>query len=38
LSRAASALADRGSLRGIDIEGDEAIKPFDERVAGALTL
>jgi hypothetical protein len=31
-------LADRGSLRGIDIEGDEAIERFDELVAGALTL
>ena len=31
-------LADRGSLRGIDTEGDEAIERFDELVAGALTL
>jgi hypothetical protein len=31
-------VADRGSLRGIDIEGDEAIKPVDELLAGALTL
>jgi hypothetical protein len=27
-------LADRGSLRGIDTEGDEAIERFDELVAG----
>jgi hypothetical protein len=31
-------LADRGSLRGIDADGDEAIEHFDELVAGALTL
>jgi hypothetical protein len=30
-------LADRGPLRGIDTEGDEAIERFDELVAGALT-
>jgi hypothetical protein len=33
--RRPSALADRGSLRGIDTEGDEAIERFDELVAGA---
>jgi acyl-CoA dehydrogenase len=31
-------LADRGPLRGIDIEGDEAIERFDELVAGAMAL
>ena len=31
-------LADRGPLRGIDAEGDEAIERFDELVAGALSL
>ena len=31
-------LADRGPLRGIDADGDEAIERFDELVAGALTL
>jgi hypothetical protein len=29
-------LADRGPLRGIDAEGDEAIERFDEIVDGAL--
>ena len=29
-------LADRGPLRGIDADGDEAIERFDELVAGAL--
>jgi hypothetical protein len=31
-------LADRGPLRGIAAEGDEAIERFDELVDGALTL
>jgi hypothetical protein len=31
-------LADRGPLRGIDTDGDEAIERFDELVAGALSL
>jgi alkylation response protein AidB-like acyl-CoA dehydrogenase len=31
-------LADRGSLRGIDTDGDEAIERFDELVSGALSL
>lgn len=31
-------LADRGPLRGIDTESDEALQRFDELVAGALTL
>jgi len=31
-------LADRGPLRGIDTDGDEAIECFDELVAGALSL
>jgi acyl-CoA dehydrogenase len=31
-------LADRGSLRGIDADGDEAIERFDELVAGALAI
>ncbi|OBB57992.1 DNA alkylation response protein [Mycobacterium sp. 852013-51886_SCH5428379] len=30
-------LADRGPLRGIDDDGDEAIERFDELVAGAFT-
>ena len=30
-------LADRGPLRGLDIEGDEAIERFDELLAGALS-
>lgn len=35
---AARYLADRGPLRGIDADGDEAIERFDELVDGALTL
>jgi alkylation response protein AidB-like acyl-CoA dehydrogenase len=31
-------LADRGPLRGIDAEGDEAIERFDELADGALTI
>ncbi|EUA50336.1 acyl-CoA dehydrogenase, C-terminal domain protein [Mycobacterium xenopi 3993] len=31
-------LADRGPLRGIDAEGDEAIERFDELVDGALAI
>ena len=31
-------LADRGPLRGIDADGDEAIERFDELAAGALKL
>jgi hypothetical protein len=31
-------LADRGSLRGIDADGDEAIERFDELVSGTLEL
>ncbi|HZU47710.1 MAG TPA: acyl-CoA dehydrogenase family protein [Mycobacterium sp.] len=31
-------LADRGPLRGIDVEGDEAIERFDELADGALTI
>lgn len=31
-------LADRGPLRGIDDDGDEAIQRFDELLAGALTF
>ena len=31
-------LADRGPLRGIDVESDEAIERFDELVAGALAI
>jgi alkylation response protein AidB-like acyl-CoA dehydrogenase len=31
-------LADRGALRGIDTDGDEAIERFDELVSGALSL
>jgi hypothetical protein len=31
-------LADRGPLRGLDADGDEAIERFDELVAGALTV
>ena len=31
-------LVDRGPLRGIDTEGDEAIERFDELVAGALAV
>ena len=31
-------LADRGPLRGIDAESDEAIERFDELADGALTL
>ena len=31
-------LADRGPLRGIDVENDEAIERFDELVAGALAI
>ncbi|VBA56662.1 acyl-CoA dehydrogenase family protein [Mycobacterium pseudokansasii] len=31
-------LADRGPLRGLDTESDEALQRFDELVAGALTL
>ena len=30
-------LADRGPLRGLDVDGDEAIERFDELVAGAFT-
>jgi hypothetical protein len=35
---AARYLADRGPLRGIDTDGDEAIERFDELVSGALSL
>jgi acyl-CoA dehydrogenase len=31
-------LADRGPLRGIDADGDQAIERFDELAAGALAL
>jgi hypothetical protein len=31
-------LADRGPLRGIDAEGDEAVERFDELADGALTI
>jgi acyl-CoA dehydrogenase len=31
-------LAERGPLRGIDTDGDEAIERFDELVSGALSL
>ena len=31
-------LADRGPLRGLDDDGDEAIERFDELVAGALSV
>ena len=31
-------LADRGPLRGIDTDGDEAIERFDELVSGALSI
>jgi hypothetical protein len=31
-------LADRGPLRGLDADGDEAVERFDELLAGALTL
>lgn len=31
-------LADRGPLRGLDADGDEAIERFDELAAGALAL
>ena len=31
-------LADRGPLRGIDADSDEAIERFDELVAGALAI
>jgi acyl-CoA dehydrogenase len=31
-------LADRGPLRGLDADGDEAIERFDELVAGSLSL
>ena len=34
---AARYLADRGPLRGIDTDGDEAIERFDELVSGAVT-
>jgi acyl-CoA dehydrogenase len=34
---AARYLADRGPLRGIDTDGDEAIERFDELVSGALS-
>jgi acyl-CoA dehydrogenase len=35
---AARQLADRGPLRGIDVESDEAIERFDELVDGALVI
>jgi len=35
---AARYLADRGPLRGIDTDGDEAIERFDELVSGAVTV
>jgi acyl-CoA dehydrogenase len=35
---AARYLADRGPLRGIDTDGDEAIERFDELVSGALSV
>ena len=31
-------LADRGPLRGIDADSDEALERFDELVGGALTM
>ncbi|OSC41453.1 acyl-CoA dehydrogenase family protein [Mycobacterium decipiens] len=31
-------LADRGPLRGIDVESDEALERFDELAAGAFTM
>ena len=31
-------LADRGPLRGVDADGDEAIERFDELAAGALAV
>jgi hypothetical protein len=35
---AARYLADRGPLRGIDTDGDEAIERFDELVSGAVSV